>query len=88
MPIVDGIVADPYRMERSLQTIDFLRGKEAKIIIIAHCEGKESSTLLPMWEYLNGFLPVDFCPTYFTPEAIDMLLKMEDKSVLMFENLE
>jgi phosphoglycerate kinase len=87
VPIMDGKVTDPYRMERSLQTIDFLRGKGAQTIIIAHCEGKESSTLLPMWKYLNGFLPIDFCPTYFTPEAIDKLLKMEDGGVLIFENL-
>jgi phosphoglycerate kinase len=87
VPIVDGVVTDPYRMERSLQTIDFLRGKEAQTIIIAHCEGKESSTLLPMWKYLNGFLPLDFCPTFFTPEAINKLLKMENGGVLLFENL-
>ncbi len=87
VPIVDGKVADPYRMERSLQTIDFLQGKDAQVIIIAHCEGKESSTLLPMWKYLNGFLPLDFCPTFFTPEAIDKISKMENKSVLLFENL-
>ncbi len=87
VPIVDGKVADPYRMERSLQTIDFLRAKEAKVIIIAHCEGKESSSLLPMHDYLNGFLPVDFCGDFFTPEAIEKLLKLEDKGVLMFENL-
>ena len=87
VPIVDGVVTDPYRMERSMQTIDFLHTKGAQTVIIAHCEGKESSTLLPMWKYLNGFLPVDFCPTYFTPEAIDKLLKMEDGGVLLFENL-
>jgi 3-phosphoglycerate kinase len=87
VPIVDGKVTDPYRMERSLQTIDFLRGKGAQTIIIAHCEGKESSTLLPMWKYLNGFLPLDFSPTFFTAEAIDKLLKMEDGGVLLFENL-
>jgi phosphoglycerate kinase len=87
VPIVDGKVTDPYRLERSIQTIDFLRVKEAQVIIISHCEGKESATLLPMWKYLNGFFPLTFCPTFFTPEAIDMIDKMEDKSVLLFENL-
>jgi 3-phosphoglycerate kinase len=87
VPIVDGKVTDPYRMERSLQTIDFLRHNEAQTIIIAHCEGKESSTLLPMWDYLKGFLPIDFCPTFFTPDAIDKLLKMQNGGVLLFENL-
>ncbi len=87
VPIVDGKVADPFRMERSLQTIDFLRGKGTQTIIIAHCEGKESDTLLPMWKYLNGFFPLDFCPTFFTPEAIEAILKMENGGVLLFENL-
>ena len=87
VPIIDGKVADPYRLERSIQTIDFLREKEAHIIIIAHCEGKESSTLLPMWHYLNGLVPVEFSPTYFTPESIDKVLKLENKGVILFENL-
>jgi phosphoglycerate kinase len=87
VPIVDGKVTDTFRMEKVIETIDFLRIKEAKIIIISHCEGKESTTLAPMWHYLNGYFPVDFSPTYFTPEAVNKILKLENKGVLMFENL-
>lgn len=87
VPIIDGKVTDPYRLEKSIETIDYLRGKEAQVIIVAHCEGKESTTLLPMWEYLKGYFPVEFSATYFTPEAIDKLLKLENKGVLLFENL-
>ncbi|MEQ1561266.1 MAG: phosphoglycerate kinase [Nitrospira sp.] len=98
VPVADGEVTDTYRMERSIETIDFLRGMEARIIIIAHCEGKqpleasdgrmtESSSLVPMWHYLNGYLPVEFCTSYFTPEALDKILKLEDKGVLLFENV-
>lgn len=87
VPIENGKVTDTFRMEKVIETIDFLRAKDAQTIIIAHCEGKESATLKPMFEYLNGYFPVEFCETYFTPEAIDKLLKMQDKGVLMFENL-
>lgn len=87
VPILEGKVTDPYRLDKAIETIDFLREKEAQIIIIAHCEGKESTSLLPMWHYLNGFLPVDFSPTYFTPEAIDKIANLENRGVLMFENL-
>lgn len=87
VPIKDGQVTDPYRLEKVIETVDFLREREAQIIIIAHCEGKEAKTLLPMWEYLNGYFPVDFSPTFFTPEATEKLLKLENKGVLMFENL-
>lgn len=87
VPIEDGKVTDAYRMERIIETIDFLRDKEAIIIIISHCEGKDSSTLVPMRDYLNGYFPVEFSKDYFTPEAVDMVLKLQNKGVLMFENL-
>ena len=87
VPILNGEVTDTYRMERVVETIDFLRNKESQIIIISHCEGKESPTLKPMWNYLNGYFPVDFSESFFTPEAIDKLLKLENKSILLFENL-
>ncbi len=87
VPIADGKITNNYRIERAIQTIDYLRSKEAQIIIIAHCEGKESATLIPMWHHLSGYFPVEFSLTYFTPEAIDKLLHLENKGVLLFENL-
>lgn len=87
VPVIEGQVTDTYRLERVIETLDFLRDRKAKTIIISHCEGKDSKTLLPMWKYLNGFLPLDFSETYFTPEAIAKITKMEDGGVLLFENL-
>ncbi len=87
VPVENGIVTDTYRMERAIETVDFLRDKEAQTIIIAHCEGKDSSSLVPMWHYLNGYFPVDFSPTYFTPEALEKVLNLKNKGVLLFENL-
>ncbi|MBA3733352.1 phosphoglycerate kinase [Patescibacteria group bacterium] len=86
-PVINGEVTDAYRLERVVETVDYLRSKEAKVIIISHCEGKESKTLVPMWHYLNGYFPVQFCTTFFTPESIDKLLNLEEKGVLLFENL-
>lgn len=87
VPVTDGEVMDAYRMERVIETIDYLRDKDAQTIIIAHCEGKDSPTLTPMWHYLNGYFPVEFSTTFFTPEALDKILKLKDKGVLLFENV-
>lgn len=89
VPTENGQITDSYRLERSIQTVDFLRLMEAKVIIMAHLENKEgeNESLRSIWEYLKGYFPVDFCSTFFSPEAIDKLLKLEDKGVLMFENL-
>lgn len=87
VPVIDGEVTDTYRLERVIETLDFLKFQKAKTIIISHCEGKDSKTLLPMWKYLNGFLPLDFSEDYFTPEAIAKITKIENGGVLLFENL-
>ncbi len=88
-PIVDGEIQDVSRLERAIPTVDFLRINGARVIIVAHAENKdgEVESLIPILSHLNGYFPVDFCPTYFTPEAIEKVLKMEDKSVLLFENV-
>jgi 3-phosphoglycerate kinase len=87
VPIVDGQVGNAYRIEMAIPTIDYLREHEAKIIIIAHTESEGNMSLLPVAQYLNGFYKVDFCQTYFNAIAIDMISKLEDKGVLLFENL-
>jgi len=89
VPIVGSEVKDTTRLERVVETVDFLRLSGAKVIIIAHIENKdgENESLIPILHYLNGYFKADFCPTYFTPEAIDKILKMEDGGVLLFENI-
>lgn len=89
VPIEDGELRDVNRLERVIETVDFLREKEAQTIIIAHLENKDggNESLVGVWNYLNGYFPVDFCPTFFTPEAIDKLLNLKDKGVLLFENV-
>ncbi len=87
VPIVDGQVRDTFRLERIIETIDFLRLHKARVVIIAHCEGAESKTLLPMWKYLNGFFPVHFSETYFTPEAYHIVSELKDSDVVLFENV-
>jgi phosphoglycerate kinase len=88
-PLEDGQITDTYRLEKIIPTVDFLREQGAQTIIVAHAENKEgeNESLTSAWEYLKGYFPCDFCKAYFTPEAVDKLLKMEDKGVLLFENV-
>jgi 3-phosphoglycerate kinase len=86
VPIISGEVTDTFRLDKVIETVDFLREKEARIIIISHIESGDK-TLVPIWHYLNGFFPLEFSPTYFTPDSIDRVAKLENKGVILFENL-
>ncbi len=87
VPVDNNQVVNAYRIDRAIPTIDYLREHEAKIIIIAHTESEGNMSLLPVAQYLNGFYKVEFCQTYFNAMAIDMVAKLEDKGILLFENL-
>ncbi|MHB1316646.1 MAG: phosphoglycerate kinase [Minisyncoccota bacterium] len=86
-PVIDGKVTDSYRIDQAIPTIDMLRLKKAKIIIIAHTESGDNTTLHPMFDYLNGFVPVHFAKDLFSAETIKMITDMEDGDVVMLENL-
>lgn len=87
VPVVDGKLSNAFQIDRVIDTIDFLRSKDAQIILISHAEDSGDGSLLPMCNYLNGFFPTQYSETYFTPEAIDKLLKLENKGVLLFGNV-
>lgn len=86
VPIIDREVTDTFRLDKVIDTVDYLRQNGARTIIISHIESGDK-TLVPVWHYLNGFFPLEFSPTYFTAEAIDKVSKLEDKGVILFENL-
>jgi phosphoglycerate kinase len=87
VPIDNGAVRDDYRIQKSLQTINFLREHQAKIIIISHIEGREHS-LKPVFEYLKNTLslPVEFCEDCLENGQAN-IEKLNNGEVLLCENL-
>ncbi len=55
VPIQDGQIADDLRIKSSLKTIEYLRGKGAKVVLISHIEGKGSASLEPISRYAFPF---------------------------------
>lgn len=63
VPIENGRVTSPYRLERSLPTIVYLAKKGARIILISHVGEQGTETLAPIAKELGRFLPnVTFFP--------------------------
>ena len=77
VPIENGKVVDPYRIEKSLPTINFLREKGARLILISHLDEKSGTTLRPVAKYLEAEFPVIFSEDFSDKEG----------DVVLFENL-
>lgn len=87
VPIEGNMLVEDYRIRRSLATIEYLRKKKAKVIVMSHIgKGKESS-LRPVVAYLEKTLSVGFMPDIRSAEARDMVEHMKEGGVLVFENL-
>jgi phosphoglycerate kinase len=56
--IVNGVVTEGYRIDRSLETINFLKNNGAKIILATHL-GEGTASLEPVVEYLKTKISLD-----------------------------
>lgn len=87
VPIKDGKVTDPFRIERSLETLKFLSGCGARTILISHLED-DKGTLEPVARYLVATFPtMVFVKDIFNPDTKKTVSAMREGGVVLFENL-
>ncbi|MEK9177012.1 MAG: phosphoglycerate kinase, partial [Patescibacteria group bacterium] len=58
-PVKDGAVADSYRLDAVLPTIELLLSKKARIILLSHMSDS-AGTLRPVFEYLKTKISLTF----------------------------
>jgi phosphoglycerate kinase len=88
VPIANGAVANSYRLKRALPTIDYLRAKNARVILIGHIGEAGTETLAPVCEAMKQFIPgIEFCPVSTGPQARAAARALPPGGVLMLENL-
>jgi len=87
VPIKDGKVIDPFRIEKVKDSIEFLKKAGAKIILVSHIENKEGATLKPVAEYLQSLFKVVFIETKDFSEISKIINEAESAQVFLLENI-
>ncbi len=88
VPIKDGEVAGAFRLRRALPTIEYLRKRHARVILIGHIGDKGTETLEPVYRAMREMLPgLAFCPVTTGSQARKAVRDLEPGGVLMLENL-
>ncbi|MBI2588896.1 phosphoglycerate kinase [Candidatus Saccharibacteria bacterium] len=95
VPLVDGKIADDYRIRQSLPTIEYiLKNGPASLIIIAHLgrpKGKpdKALSLSPVAKRLAQLLgrPVGFAPQCTGDAVKELVAKLSSDGILLLENL-
>jgi len=93
VPIKDGKVGEPHRIESALPTIRFIVERAKKVIIASHLgrpDGKviEKYSLAPVQRHLQDSLklPIAMAPDCIGP-AVESLIRATDSKVVLLENL-
>jgi len=94
VPIEDGKITDDTRIRAALPTIEFLRDKDARVILVSHLGrpgGKvvESLRLAPVGRRLGELLcaEIKLCADCIGPEAETAAASLAPGEVLLLENL-
>lgn len=88
VPVENGKVANAFRLKSALPTINYLRERYARVILISHISGKGTETLAPMHEAMKEWIPdIAFCPVSTGEEAREAVRNLLPGKVLMLENL-
>lgn len=75
------------RIEKSLETIKFLKKQKAKTIIISHIGRNKKDTLKPVAEYLAKKVRIRFVEGHIQDFVHEVVDSMKDGDVILLENL-
>ncbi|KND46931.1 MAG: phosphoglycerate kinase [Parcubacteria bacterium C7867-004] len=88
VPVANGEVTGAFRLRRALPTIEYLRKKHARVILIGHIGEKGTETLEPVYEAMREMIPgLAFCPVSTGARAREAIRQLAPGGVLMLENL-
>ena len=93
-PIKDGVVSDNTRIKASIETINALTQRGAKVVLISHLNRPggqvvESQRLTPIQHDLERLLgkPVTKLNQSIGPNVLEAITQLNDSDVLMLENI-
>jgi len=85
VPVEHGEVANDFRIEKAMQTIGYLAGEGAKVIIIAHIGREKTDSLEPVYQAMRRRMSLSWCGDF--SKAEEMIDALEHGEVLLLENV-
>lgn len=83
----DGVLLDAFRLEKAFKTINYLKTKGAKVIIIGHLGRDSNVSLEPVFSYFKKNADVNFVHDIVGDMAKKAVSEMKDGDILLLENV-
>ncbi len=86
VPVDDsGDIISIQRIKESIKTINYLKKKGAKVIVISHF-GRKKESLINVYKTLSQFVEISFVDDLVGRKAFDMRKKLKNGEALLLEN--
>lgn len=86
--VENGVVTNTFRLRHALPTIEYLRKRHARVVLIGHISDTGTDTLEPVYRAMKEFIPdIKFCPVTIGATAREAVRQLPPGGVLMLENL-
>ena len=82
-----GKVADTFRINSALSTIQYLQKKGAKVILLSHIGREPQESLKPVYDVLKKNIALKFFPEVSGEKIFSFVSEMKNGEVVMLENL-
>ncbi|MBI5456707.1 phosphoglycerate kinase [Candidatus Kaiserbacteria bacterium] len=83
----DGEVAEAFRLKQGWSTIQYLKERGAKVIVLSHIGRKPEETLAPVGRALKHIGQAVYVPDLLGPAARGAVQSIKDGEVLLLENV-
>ena len=87
VPLKNNVIQNDFRLRQVIPTLEYLREKRAKTVVISHIGKDGSLGLRPIVTYLNKHLEVGFLPDGDKKRRDSVIESMRDGSITVLENL-
>lgn len=87
VPMKKGIILDDFRIRKSIATIDYLKKKGAKVIILSHIGRDPKDTLKFIVEHMNKYTKVGFVSGKIDINTAKIINNMKNGTAIVLENL-
>lgn len=87
VPMQESKIKDTFRIDSAHKTINFLKNKGAKVVVMSHLGDDGSKSLISVAKYLNRKVKTKFCMANDMDQITSEIMKLKSGEVLLLDNI-
>jgi phosphoglycerate kinase len=87
VPLDNGVVSNTFRLKQAFPTLEYLKNRGARVIVLAHIGRDATDSLRPVFEAFLQLIPMQWGGSITDADFADRRNAMHDGDILLVENV-